>query len=57
LAFAADLARKIADSAPLFDYIMIEAPGRIAAMFTESLCATVTQTSPPAQEGLAAFLK
>jgi hypothetical protein len=36
---------------------MIEAPGRIAAMFTESLCATVTQTSPAAQEGLAVFLE
>ncbi|MBC7155644.1 MAG: crotonase/enoyl-CoA hydratase family protein [Rhodobacteraceae bacterium] len=63
MAFATDLARNIADNAPLSNYIMIQALARIEDMskadglFTESLCAAVTQTSPDAQEGLAAFLK
>jgi len=60
---AQDLARKIADNAPLSNYIMIQALSRIADMskadglFTESLCAALTQTSPDAMEGLAAFLE
>jgi enoyl-CoA hydratase/carnithine racemase len=63
LAFAQDLARKIAGNAPLSNYIMIQALARIEDMskadglFTESLCAAVTQTSSDAQEGLAAFLE
>lgn len=63
LAFAQDLARRIADNAPLSNYIMIQALARIEDMskadglFTESLCAAVTQTSTDAQEGLAAFLQ
>ena len=63
LAFAQDLARRIADNAPLSNYIMIQALARIEDMskadglFTESLCAAVTQTSTDAQEGLAAFLE
>lgn len=60
---ALDLARKIAMNAPLSNYIMIQALSRIEDMakadglFTESLCAALTQTSPDAQEGLAAFLE
>ncbi|WP_319533104.1 crotonase/enoyl-CoA hydratase family protein [uncultured Cohaesibacter sp.] len=63
LAMAKDLARKIADNAPLSNYIMIQALSRIEDMakadglFTESLCAALTQTSPDAQEGLKAFLE
>jgi enoyl-CoA hydratase/carnithine racemase len=59
---AQDLARKIADNAPLSNYIMIQALARIGDMarqdglFTESLCAAITQTSPDAVEGLRAFL-
>ncbi len=60
---AMELARKIADNAPLSNYIMIQALSRIEDMdkpgglFTESLCAALTQTSPDAVEGLAAFLE
>lgn len=60
---AMDLARKIANNAPLSNYIMIQALARIEDMskadglFTESLCAALTQTSPDAVEGLAAFLE
>lgn len=63
LAKAQDLARKIAANAPLSNYIMIQALARIEDMskadglFTESLCAAITQTSPDALEGLAAFLE
>ena len=63
LTMALDLARKIAANAPLSNYIMIQALSRIADMskadglFTESLCAALTQTSPDAMEGLAAFLE
>lgn len=63
LPMAMDLARKIASNAPLSNYIMIQALGRIQDMakadglFTESLCAALTQTSPDAVEGLAAFLE
>ena len=63
LPMAMDLARKIASNAPLSNYIMIQALSRIEDMakadglFTESLCAALTQTSPDAQEGLAAFLE
>ncbi len=63
LAMAQELAGKIASNAPLSNYIMIQALSRIEDMdkagglFTESLCAAVTQTSPDAIEGLAAFLE
>lgn len=63
LPMARELARKIAANAPLSNYIMIQALSRIEDMskadglFTESLCASLTQTSPDAQEGLAAFLE
>lgn len=63
LAMAQDLARRIAANAPLSNYIMIQALSRIEDMakadglFTESLCAALTQTSPDAVEGLAAFLE
>ena len=63
LAMAQDLARKIARNAPLSNYVMIHALSRIEDMdkagglFTESLCAALTQTSPDAVEGLAAFLE
>ncbi|MDQ2090246.1 crotonase/enoyl-CoA hydratase family protein [Marimonas arenosa] len=63
LAMAQDLAGKIARNAPLSNYVMIHALSRIEDMdkagglFTESLCAALTQTSPDALEGLAAFLE
>ncbi|MFD1509707.1 crotonase/enoyl-CoA hydratase family protein [Lacimonas salitolerans] len=62
LPMAMDLAGKIAQNAALSNYVMIHALSRIADMskadglFTESLCAALTQTSPDAQEGLRAFL-
>lgn len=58
-----DLARRIASNAPLSNYLMIQALSRIEDMakadglFTESLCAAITRTTPDAQEGLAAFLE
>lgn len=60
---ALGLAKKIAANAPLSNYIMIQALSHIEDMskadglFTESLCAALTQTSPDAQEGLKAFLE
>lgn len=63
LARARVLAAQIAGNAPLSNYIMIQALARIADMgrteglFTESLCAAITQTSPDAVEGLRAFLE
>lgn len=60
---AMDLARQIASNAPLSNYMMIQALGRIRDMapseglFTESLCAALTQSTEEAQEGLAAFLE
>ena len=63
LPMAQDLARKIASNAPLSNYIMIQAIQRIEDMskadglFTESLCAALTQTSTDALEGLQAFLQ
>lgn len=63
LPMAIDLARKIASNAPLSNYIMIQALARIEDMskadglFTESLCAAITQTSPDAIEGLNSFLE
>lgn len=63
LTMAIDMAHRIAKNAPLSNYIMIQALSRIEDMakqdglFTESLCAALTQTSPDAQEGLQAFLQ
>ena len=63
LQMAKELAARIASNAPLSNYIMIQALSRIEDMskqdglITESLCAAITQTSPDAQEGLAAFLE
>ena len=63
LELAKKLAMQIAGNAPLSNYIMIQAVARIEDMskadglFTESLCAALTQTSPDAVEGLAAFLQ
>jgi enoyl-CoA hydratase/carnithine racemase len=60
---ARELADKIASNAPLSNYMMIQAVSRISNMsvqdglFTESLAAALTQTSPDAAEGLAAFLE
>lgn len=62
LAKAQDLAHNIANNAPLSNYVMIQALARIGDMsrqdglFTESLCAALTQTSTDALEGLQAFL-
>ena len=63
MALARKLAGQIAANAPLSNYIMIQAISRIEDMakadglFTESLCAALTQTSPHALEGLQAFLQ
>lgn len=63
LPLAEELARKIASNASLSNYVMIQAISRIEDMakadglFTESLCAALTQTSPDAEEGLKAFLE
>lgn len=63
LDLAIKLAGKIANNAPLSNYVMIQALARIEDMsktdglFTESLCAALTQTSPHAVEGLQAFLQ
>ncbi|WP_306045413.1 crotonase/enoyl-CoA hydratase family protein [Nioella sp. MMSF_3534] len=63
LPMARRLAKQIASNAPLSNYIMIQAISRIEDMakadglFTESLCAALTQTSPHALEGLQAFLQ
>jgi len=63
LARAEEIARGIASNAPLSNYIMIQAIARVEDMskadglFTESLCAALTQTSPDALEGLQAFLQ
>lgn len=60
---AREIAARIATNAPLSNYVMIQALARIEDMakadglFTESLCAALTQTSPDAQEGLSAFLQ
>lgn len=63
LPLAYKLARKIADNAPFSNYLMIQALPRIANMsqadglFTESLAASMSQTSDGAKEGLRAFLE
>ena len=63
LTMAMKLAHKIALNATLVNYIIIHAISRIEDMakpdglFTESLAAALTQTSPDATEGLNAFLE
>ena len=63
MATARELALQIAGNAPLSNFIMIQALARIGDMgrgdglFTESLCAALTQTSTDAREGLTAFLQ
>ena len=63
LALAKELAGKVARNAPLSNYLMIQALARIEDMskadglFTESLAAALSQTTPDAEEGLRAFLE
>ncbi len=63
LRFAHELAEKVARNAPLSNYFMIQAIARIEDMskadglFTESLAAALSQTTPDAEEGLRAFLE
>lgn len=63
LALAQKLAGKISRNAPLSNYLMIQAIARINEMsqgdglFTESLAAALSQTTPDAKEGLRAFLE
>ncbi|CAA7626758.1 Enoyl-CoA hydratase [Candidatus Terasakiella magnetica] len=60
---ALDLARRIADNAPLSNYAVVNALPRIADMaqseglFTESLMAAMAQTSTEARERMRAFLE
>lgn len=60
---AQTLAGKIARNAPLSNYLMIQSIARITDMsqadglFTESLAAALSQTTPDAEEGLRAFLE
>ncbi|WP_083096983.1 crotonase/enoyl-CoA hydratase family protein [Pseudophaeobacter leonis] len=62
LPLAQQLAGKIARNAPLSNYLMIQSIARISDMsqsdglFTESLAAALSQTTPDAVEGLQAFL-
>jgi enoyl-CoA hydratase/carnithine racemase len=63
LPLAHKLAGKIARNAPLSNYLMIQSIARIGDMsigdglFTESLAAALSQTTPDAEEGLKAFLE
>lgn len=63
MALAQKLAGKISRNAPLSNYLMIQSIARINDMsasdglFTESLAAALSQTTPDAQEGLKAFLE
>ena len=63
MALAQELAGKISRNAPLSNYFMVQALARIGDMsqadglFTESLCAALSQTTPDAEEGLKAFLE
>ena len=60
---AEEWAKTVAENAQLSNYIMIQALARIEDMakadglFTESVCAALTQTSDDAQEGLRAILE
>ncbi|MDE4133910.1 crotonase/enoyl-CoA hydratase family protein [Phaeobacter sp. QD34_3] len=63
MGLARTLAGKIARNAPLSNYLMIQSIARITDMsqadglFTESLAAALSQTTPDAEEGLRAFLE
>lgn len=63
LPLAQDLAGKISRNAPLSNYLMVQSIARINDMsqsdglFTESLAAALSQTTPDAEEGLKAFLE
>lgn len=63
IGLARDLAGKIARNAPLSNYMMVQAIPRIANMstqdglFTESLAASLAETTADAKEGLNAFLE
>lgn len=63
LELAQTLAGKIARNAPLSNYLMIQSIARINDMsqadglFTKSLAAALSQTTPDAEEGLRAFLE
>jgi len=63
LSLAQKLAGKIARNAPLSNYLMIQSIARINDMsqsdglYTESLAAALSQTTPDAEEGLKAFLE
>ncbi|MEL7133544.1 MAG: crotonase/enoyl-CoA hydratase family protein [Pseudomonadota bacterium] len=60
---ALEIAEQIAGNAPLSNYMMIQGIARIADMsrqdglFVESLATALSQSSPDAEEGLAAFLE
>ncbi len=60
---AQNLAEKISRNAPLSNYLMVQSIARINDMsqsdglFTESLAAALSQTTPDAEEGLRAFLE
>ena len=63
LELARELARKIANNAPMSNYMMIHTIGRLEDMsradglYAEALSAAVIQTTPDAEEGLNAFLE
>ena len=63
LDLARELAGKISRNAPMSNYLMVQAIARINDMglgdglFTESLAAALSQTTPDAEEGLRAFLE
>ncbi len=63
MALAQSLAGKISRNAPLSNYFMVQAIAHIGDMshrdglFTESLAASLSQTTPDAEEGLNAFLE
>jgi enoyl-CoA hydratase/carnithine racemase len=63
LGLAQELAGKISRNAPLSNYLMIQSIAKINDMsqndglFTESLAAALSQTTPDATEGLQAFLE
>lgn len=63
MTLAQTLAAKISRNAPLSNYFMVQSIARIGDMsqsdglFTESLVAALSQTTPDAEEGLKAFLE
>ena len=63
MALAQKLAGKISRNAPMSNYLMIQSIARINDMsredglYTESLAAALSQTTPDAEEGLKAFLE